>query len=626
MALRWRALRRLSLMSLTAAAACGGADSTDPVGSRGSLTLTISSATLSIVQGASGSLIATFGRAGTFTGAISVAVEGLPPSINATSSPSVTAGITTSTITFTAAAGAPTGTSTITIRASGNQVPDRTAILALTVTAALQGAYSFTVNPSSITVAQGAQASTAATLIRSGGFGDSVVFSSSGAPNGMTIAFNPISTAANATTIAASVSNAVLPGTYPITIRGSTSRLTERTATLTVQVTQGGSNSHTTFRVCDVATVQFAAFQDGDGPWAAVPVSDNTFSFNVASGRGGVAYVLSSGPLTWQTTYFFGAQSELNNASATCVLPSPFTKTVTGSVANVGANEVAWVSASTGLGPVFPSTPTFVLIDVPHGMVDLVATRMSPAVLDDNGAQTANRAIIRRGINPSANSELPVLDFAATEAVTPATRLITVNNLGTDILGSTLTFQTAGGATAMLFMENATRAATRQVATLTPKAGDLHRYLANASAGFLGAPLRSILAYYSASADKSFTLGPPLGAATISIVGTLPVVRLRGRHALMPEYPNITVNYRQISGDTTRFVFVGATEAYLADSDMFDKSMADLSALTGWRAVFDFVQGASVTWGFTGASYSGSLNVLDGLVTTSASRSGSLTP
>jgi hypothetical protein len=242
-----------------------------------------------------------------------------------------------------------------------------------------------------------------------------------------------------------------------------------------------------------------------------------------------------------------------------------------------------------------------------------------------NVTQTANRVILRRGLDPAANSTLPVLDFGAAEAVTPVTRDLTVDNLGADALRVALNFQTAGGATAILHSESAATAVTRQVPTLNPQAGDLHLLSATASTDPSG-PTRSLLAYYSASADKAFTLGPPLGAVTVSTAATSPSARLRALYTRQPEYDNITVNYFQTSGATFRFVIIGLTEAYLAGTTTFDHTMADLSALSGWQMVWGLVQGTTVQWSLIGFSYGGTPTVLDGLITTMATRPGSITP
>lgn len=51
--------------------------------------------------------------------------------------------------------------------------------------------------------------------------------------------------------------------------------------------------------------------------------------------------------------------------------------------------------------------------------------------------------------------------------------------------------------------------------------------------------------------------------------------------------------------------------------------MADVSGPTGWLPVFGLVPGASVQWGFIGYSCGSQPTVIDGLVTTMATRIGS---
>ncbi|MGH7555676.1 MAG: hypothetical protein ACREMQ_21970, partial [Longimicrobiales bacterium] len=471
---------RLALLSVVAIAACKG-DATNQGNNNnnnsGSISLTLSVGTLSIAQGGNGQVTVTVGRTGSFTGAIAIALEGLPSNVTASASPaSIVAGATNGTITFTATSSAAATNTTVTIRASGSGVTDQTRTLTLTVTAVAQPSYSLVVAPGALSIAQGAQSSQAtATLTRTGGFAGSVAFSSTGAPNGMTVSFNPQNTTANTTTITVAVGAAVAPNNYTITIRGTATGLTDQTATLTVTVTPSAAGGNTTFRFCPPNVALFAAYQDGNGPWTAVAITNNAITFNIASGRGGVAYVHSPNPNAYATVIYYGTQAELNAGTAQC--PAlPATKSVNGSVANVGAGEQAYVGLSIVLNALPPGTTNFTLQGVPEGVTDLIATRVAQVIGAQGITQTANKAIIRRGLDPAANSTLPVLDFNAAEAFNPVTRNLTLNNLGTDVAIIGESFRTANGASSVLYNDvQFVGVANRQIPTVpNPQTGDLH--------------------------------------------------------------------------------------------------------------------------------------------------------
>ena len=109
--------------------------------------------------------------------------------------------------------------------------------------AALTGApqtssFSLSASPSSVSVAQGGNGSTAITVTPSGGFNSSVALTASGQPTGVTIGFNPsaVSGGSGNSTMGISVASSTTPGTYPITVTG-TSGSTVETTTVSLTVT-----------------------------------------------------------------------------------------------------------------------------------------------------------------------------------------------------------------------------------------------------------------------------------------------------------------------------------------------------------------------------------------------------
>jgi trimeric autotransporter adhesin len=75
-------------------------------------------------------------RGNGFTGTVSLTIEGLPPNVAATLTPSsLSAGVNGSLLTLTAESGAATGTTNVTVRATGAGVPDATVVVPLSVVA-----------------------------------------------------------------------------------------------------------------------------------------------------------------------------------------------------------------------------------------------------------------------------------------------------------------------------------------------------------------------------------------------------------------------------------------------------------------------------------------------------------
>ena len=215
------------------AAGCGSSEG--PGGGEGTISISVTPASLSVVQGGSGSVTASITRSGGFTGTVNVVTEGAPTGVTAVVSNVVTTGTTTSgTVTVTVAASVAPGTHTLTIRASGSGVSDATTTLTLTVTAI--PAIALTVSPTTVGIAAGSSGPATVTIARTNFTGD-VTLTLEGAPAGVTGTFSPA--AANGTTsiLTIQVAGSVTPATIPLTIRGTGTGVTAATAALSVTVT-----------------------------------------------------------------------------------------------------------------------------------------------------------------------------------------------------------------------------------------------------------------------------------------------------------------------------------------------------------------------------------------------------
>jgi hypothetical protein len=158
------------------------------------------------------------------------------------------------------------------------------------------------------------------------------------------------------------------------------------------------------------------------------------------------------------------------------------------------------------------------------------------------------------------------------------------------------------------------------------ESGDLH--LVSLFAG--EAPFamsRSVVAYFTESADKTFTLGPALGDVTVTAAATSPNALLRAQYTLQPEYDDaITINYQQGNAATLRFVIISFTGGYLGSASTLDHTQADLTGLSGWDDTWGLATGTMTTWALVGMDYGGILGQLDGAITTMATRNGTITP
>jgi subtilase family serine protease len=210
-----------------------------PTSTSPAFSITASPASVSVVQGSSGTSTITTTVSGGFDSAIALTASGQPTGVTLTLSSSTIAapGSGSSTLTLAVASTTVAGTYTITVSGTGGGIT-HTATVALTVTAPTAGAFTISVSPTSGSLRQGQSGTATVTTAVSGGFDSAIALSATGEPTGVTITFTPSSIAApgsGTSSMLLTVSRTAKTGTYPITITGTGGGITH-TTTLTFEV------------------------------------------------------------------------------------------------------------------------------------------------------------------------------------------------------------------------------------------------------------------------------------------------------------------------------------------------------------------------------------------------------
>jgi hypothetical protein len=211
-------------------------------------TISASPTSVSVVQGNSGTSTISTAVSGGFNSAIALSASGVPAGTTVSFNPTSIAAPGSGSSTMTMAVGASTaaGAYTITVTGTGGGVTHSTNV-SLTVTAAPVPDFALSVSPTSKSIAQGGSGTVTATTAVSGGFNSAISLSSSGAPSGTTVSFNPTSIAApgsGSSTMTITVGASTAAGTYPITVTGTGGGITH-TATVSLTVTTGGGGALT---------------------------------------------------------------------------------------------------------------------------------------------------------------------------------------------------------------------------------------------------------------------------------------------------------------------------------------------------------------------------------------------
>ncbi len=226
------ALVLLALLPSWALTGCGsGSEGTGPTPS---FDLTVGSPALTLTVGSAAVNAVSVSRFDGFEGAVTVTVEGLPQGVFAAPL-TIEKGRTSAAFTLAASGTAATGTTTVTVRAVAPGAVVRTTTVDVTIT--LPPAFSIALPAPALAIESRFSGTATIAIGRQGGFDGAVNFISSGAPQGMSLAFTPSSSGNTSSTVSINVAPGVPVGVYPITITGSGAGVLPASVVLTVTVT-----------------------------------------------------------------------------------------------------------------------------------------------------------------------------------------------------------------------------------------------------------------------------------------------------------------------------------------------------------------------------------------------------
>lgn len=631
-------LRRAAVCASASAAiglfaACGGSASESVVQQTPSpaISISLSASTLDVQAGATGSVAVTLTRTGGFAGDVTIAVSGLPAGVT-TSTTTIAAGQTSASVMLTAIASAAAGTTSAVIQASGSGVTSVTASLALTIRAqTVIQSFTMAISPTSLSVAAGASGTATITITRSSTFTGTVTLAVVGSVAGMTPTFSSATVTGNTATLTVAFAATTAPGSVSVTIRGSGTGVTDQTVVLPVTIT-AASTAAVTWRSCAPNLAVWFAVQDGAGPWTRVVGVNDTYSFSLSSGRGGVAYVVLSPGVAVTTLVLYGTASELQATSdGQCGLVGPG-KTVTAAIAGASSTDLVLATLGQSFASVFlsqSSTATF--SGVGNAPVDLVASN-SAQVTATPLTYALKKVIIRRGLTPAAGSVLAPIDFGGAEAFDPVMHTLTIANLGSDLAAVGTGYVTANngfgaslnGGTAASTGDTRTYAG---IPTAKQVAGDLYALTVTSHPSVGTDNGRSVTSVFKDAVDRTIALGPVLAAPTVTAIAGGTTGRFQAVITTQQEYNSLfTLTVEQATGPGRSLVICGVqqTRAYASGSPV-TLSTPDLTAVSGFDPNWALKAGSVGAWIVT-ANSQPSQTISDGATYGSGFRLGEFTP
>ncbi|MBC7790582.1 MAG: hypothetical protein H7Z74_11600 [Anaerolineae bacterium] len=329
-----KALVMIAVLTLATGCLTDDTGTTEPGQGVGSIAMSISPTSATIAQGGSQIVTGTLTRSGTFNGAVTLSMTGVPTGVTAAVTNVVTSGrVTTATITVQVGATTTPGAYNLVAVAKGSGVSDATATFALTVTGA--SGFTFALSSAAVTIPPGGSSPITINLARTG-FTGAITLALEGAPTGVTGVFNPNPATGTSSTLTISVGPGVAAGTYPLTVRASAAGLTDQTATISLTV------SASTYTL----TLSTNALTVAPGGNSAITVNLNRTNFT-----GDVALALEGAPTgvtgAFNPTPVTGAASTLTISVAAGTAAGTHTLTVRGTAAGQ-ADRTATITLTIG--------------------------------------------------------------------------------------------------------------------------------------------------------------------------------------------------------------------------------------------------------------------------------------
>ncbi|MGE0440515.1 MAG: hypothetical protein AB7L66_21485 [Gemmatimonadales bacterium] len=582
------------------------------------MSLSLSGAT--VANGGLVPVTVTVTRAGGYTGAVTITVEGAPTGVSPAVSNVQTSGTTTTAlVSITTGVNAAAGTYPLTIRAAGTGVSDATAVFNLTV--AVGGSFGLQASPSSLSIARGASGASAIAIARLGGFSGTVTLTVDGVPSGVTATFDPAATTGTTSTLTVAVGTGAPVGTSNLTVRGNAAGQPERTVTIPLTINAAGGGSGVSFIVSCLNPL-WAAYQDGDGAWTqVVPTPQGVHSFNLSANRGAFAFVYSAGSQT-TISIIRMSRAEMTAAPQNYCLGTSSTKFVNASVSGLGAGDRAQISLG-GASAFKSADGVFSLIGITAGPQDLVAFRTTSLASGGNPA----RGVIRRDLDPATATTLPGIDLNGAESFAAASAAITVPNFAAgETVATTMSYRSgASCAGASLYQAAGSGQAASPVGVLgipaaVQRASDLHALTLTAITNPANpTATRVLMENFGALAPRTMTLPTALAAPAVTTLAG-PYKRLQGVYPIPAEYTSGT-SFTYISLSPIRAVTMNATLAWVGAGSA-TMAMPDFTGVTGWDNAWAPAAAATGTWAaqVTGSNITGDLCLANGRIVSADQR------
>lgn len=289
--------------------------------------------------------------------------------------------------------------------------------------------YTLSATPANLSVLRGGRGEFKITAVRTGGFNQFIGLTVSGAPEGVTAAIDASASTPSVVVILVTTTSSASIGNFTLTITGTSTGQDPKTVTMPIVLipSPGGAGNVTVdFSNCDASGKPiWFSYQDGSNAWTEIIGAGDVYRFNVASAKGGYAWVHAPGG---GVTANLNTRAELEAGTIFPCGTSQTYKTLSGTLAGMITTEAAFIGIGGGYADSDDGSvpgPNFTLSGVQAGSQDLIAYRFNTAARGIN-----ERAIIRRDQNIPDKGTVAKLDFSASESFAPVSAALTVTGDG----------------------------------------------------------------------------------------------------------------------------------------------------------------------------------------------------
>lgn len=333
-------------------------------------TLSATPGTQTISPGGNTSFTISSAPVGGFNGNVGLTVTGLPNGATGTFTVDpIVGGSGSSTLSITTTGGVATGSYPLTITGTSGALT-RTTAATLVISSGTSG-FTVSATPGSNSTNPGGRVTYNVTVSATGGFAGTVTLSALGVPNASEASFSPRTvTGSGASVLTIVTSNSTTPGTYNISVRGTSGTTTQSTM---VTLVVNGTNPDFTIGATPPALSIVAG---SPGTFTTTVGAVNGFTGSVTLSVSGLP-AGATGSFTPSSIVTSGSSSLAITTSAS-VTPGSYTLTITGTSGSlVHSTTVSLTVTAPGGNPDFALSANPTSITVPRGSVGNVVITVS---------------------------------------------------------------------------------------------------------------------------------------------------------------------------------------------------------------------------------------------------------